>query len=61
MRPRVDTRVRFTVIPTNQQILGALGKVVRHSERGFAIEFDAPRAALYNAAAEDIATVGESK
>ena len=48
LRPRVGASVRLSVILRNQ-ILHAMGKVVRQTERGFAIEFDTRNPALYDA------------
>ena len=60
LRPELGAPVRLSVILRSEQILHAMGKVVRQTEQGFAIQFDTPKPDLYNAVIEDAASVKES-
>ncbi len=53
-RPRVGTRVRVTIfLATQAEPLQVAGNVVRHTEAGFAMEFDSPAPHLYSLVVED--------
>ncbi len=48
LRPTVDTPVRVTIfVPNQAEPLTLVGRVVRHTEAGFALEFERPDPDIY--------------
>ena len=51
LRPRVGTQVRVTMFLLNQaEPLNLVGRVVRHTESGFAVQFAPPYPDIYEVA-----------
>ncbi len=57
-RPRVGTSASMTVfLPNGSKRLQVVGHVIRHTEAGFAIEFERPNPHVYDLLVEDTASV----
>ena len=58
VRPRVGAKVGMTVfLPNGNERLQVDGQVIRHTEAGFAIEFERPSPHVYELLVEDAASV----
>ncbi len=57
-QPSVGARVRLGLfLPNSSKRLQVVGQVVRHTENGFAIEYESPNPHLYHVVAEDVGPV----
>ena len=56
VRPRFETRIRVSVFLPNQSTpMDLVGRVVRHTEKGFAVEFDQPQPEICRLIEDDVA------